>query len=320
MDIRKLKKVELHVHLDGSVKVSTFADIMEIDEDLARKMSVAGDDCKDLNDYLSLFDTPIMIMQTADVLTRVAEDLVDSFIHDNVIYAEVRFAPNKHTINLSLDEVVDAVLDGLKSEKVKVNLILCMMRGDTFEDNKKIIELAYKYYDYGVVGVDLAGAEAIYKTEDYKELFNYASSLGIPFTIHAGEADGINSINSAVSFGATRIGHGVRAIESENCMNTLKENDILLEVCPTSNIETKVCSSISNHPIKKLFDYGVKVSINTDNRTVSNITLNDEYELLEKTFHFTERDFNNMNVEAIKHAFINDIEKLKLINKIRETN
>lgn len=319
MDIRKLKKVELHVHLDGSVKVSTLADIMEMDEDLARKMLVVGDDCKSLNDYLSLFDTPNMIMQTAEVLTRVASDLVSSFIDDNVIYAEVRFAPNKHTINLSLDEVVDAVLEGLQSDKVKVNLILCMMRGDTYEDNKKIIELAYKYYDYGVVGVDLAGAEAMYKTSDYESLFKYASSLNIPFTIHAGEADDYKSINSAISFGATRIGHGVRAIENEECISTLKDKEILLEICPTSNIDTKVYEKIEDHPIKRLFDSGVSISINTDNRTVSNVSLNDEYELLFKNFGFTERDFNNMNVEAIKHAFINDIEKLKLINKIRET-
>lgn len=317
MDIKKLKKVELHVHLDGSLKVNTLCDTMEIDKELARKLLVANK-CKDLNDYLEKFDTPIMVMQTAEVLTRVAKELVDSFIEDNVIYAEVRFAPNKHTMNLSLDEVIDAVLEGLESSQVKVNLILCMMRGDTYENNKKIIELAYKYYDYGVVGVDLAGAEALYKTEDYTTLINYATSLNIPFTIHAGEADGVTSINTAISFNTTRIGHGVRSIEDEECINLLKEKDILLEVCPTSNINTGVFPTIFEHPIKSLFDAGVKLSINTDNRTVSNVTLNSEYDLLARTFGFTEKDFNNMNVEAIKHAFINDIEKLKLINKIRE--
>lgn len=258
------------------------------------------------------------MLQTKNNLKEAAAELVDSLFADNVIYAEVRFAPNKHTTNLSLEEVVEAVLEGLKNDKVKVNLLLCMMRGDSFEKNKKIIDLACKYQNRGVVGIDLAGAEKLYKTSDYEELFSYAKNLNIPFTIHAGEADGEESILSAINFGATRIGHGVRSIESEECLRLLKEKNILLEVCPTSNVQTNICSNIKSHPIKKIIDYGISVSINTDNRTVSNTSLNNEYELLTSSFNFSEEDFNRMNKDAIRHAFISDVEKQELINKIRK--
>lgn len=320
MDIKKLKKVELHVHLDGSVDVETFSTLTRVDLTDARKLLSVGNNCQDLNDYLRCFDAPVKFMQSSSILNLVAKKLVSSLENDNVIYAEVRFAPNKHTNNLKIEEVIESVLEGLKSDKVKVNLILCMMRGDNFEDNLRVIDMANKYRDSGVVGIDLAGAESLYKTKDYEKLFKYAESLKIPFTIHAGEADGVESINSAISFGATRIGHGVRSLESEECLDSIKNKNILLEMCPTSNIQTGICSSILTHPIKKLFDMGICLNINTDNRTVSNITLNEEYTLLEKSFNFTEDDFNNMNIEAIKHAFISEDEKKELIKKIEETN
>ncbi|MCX4249351.1 MAG: adenosine deaminase [Bacilli bacterium] len=320
MDIKKIKKVELHVHLDGSLNINTISDILKIEKDEIKNKLIADKKCRDLNDYLQVFDLPIKVMQTKESLIRTSKDLIESFINDNVIYAEVRFAPNKHTTILTLDEIITSVLEGIKSLKVKVKLILCMMRGDDFSDNKKIIDLAYKYKDDGVVGIDLAGAEGLYKTSDYLPLFKYASSLNIPFTIHAGEADGIESINAAISAGATRIGHGVRAIESKECINKLKEKNILLEICPTSNIQTGIAPSMELHPIKKLYDSGVKVSINTDNRTVSNVTLNEEYEILVKAFDFTEEDFNRMNAEAIKHSFLSDRDKQELINILKEAS
>ena len=318
MEIKNLKKIELHVHLDGSLSINSVKNKLNLDKESVEKLLIANDNCHDLNDYLEKFETPIKMLQTKNNLNEAAAELVDSLFADNVIYAEVRFAPNKHTTNLSLEEVVEAVLEGLKNDKVKVNLLLCMMRGDSFEKNKKIIDLACKYQNRGVVGIDLAGAEKLYKTSDYEELFSYAKNLNIPFTIHAGEADGEESILSAINFGATRIGHGVRSIESEECLRLLKEKNILLEVCPTSNVQTNICSNIKSHPIKKIIDYGISVSINTDNRTVSNTSLNNEYELLTSSFNFSEEDFNRMNKDAIRHAFISDVEKQELINKIRK--
>lgn len=318
METRNIKKVELHVHLDGSVRPSTLSELKGISESEAKSLLVAKDKCLDLNEYLTKFDLPIEFIQTKDELIRISKELVEDLIMDNCIYAEIRFAPNKHTKNLSLEEVVESVLNGLKSESLKTGLILCMMRGDTFENNKRIIDLASKYINSGVVGIDLAGAESIYKTEDYEDLFNYARKLNIPFTIHAGEADGESSILSAINFGAKRLGHGVKSIESEKCLNIIKDNDILLEVCPTSNVQTNICETFKDHPIKKLYDYGVKLSINTDNRTVSNVTLCDEYNKLHEAFKFEEKDFELMNKNAIKHAFISESEKENLLNLLEE--
>ena len=309
-----IPKVELHCHLDGSVRLSTLAELSNTPIDKVKELAVANDKCLDLNDYLTKFSLPVNIMQDEYSLERIAYELASDLKNENVIYAEIRFAPLKHITKIDMYKVVESVLKGLKQVDIKTNLILCMMRGDSLSDNKKIVDLAKHFLNKGVCAVDLAGAEALYKTSDYKELFDYVKENNIPFTIHAGEADGINSIKSAISFGAKRIGHGIRIIEDPSLIEEIKEKEILLEVCPTSNIQTNVVDNINNHPIKKLYNDGVLVTINTDNRTVSNTTLTKEYELL-KQIGFNENDFIKMNINAIKHAFIKEEEKQELISK-----
>ena len=305
--LREIPKVELHVHLDGSVRYETLKEFKNI-----TKEDVMCSNCRNLEEYLTKFNLPIEIMQTKEVLTRVAKELVEDLKKDNVIYAEVRFAPILHTKNLSLEEVVEAVLLGLKDKDLKVNLIICMMRNSSFIENKKIIDLTYKYLNKGVVGIDLAGDEKKYKTNNFKDLFRIINDLKIPFTIHAGEADGIDSILSAINFNTKRIGHGVRCIEDDKVINLIKEKSITLEICPTSNVDINICE-YKNHPIKRLYDKGVLVTINTDNRTVSNITLSDEYEKLSKYFGFKIEDLKKMNINAIKASFLSNVEKEKLI-------
>ena len=199
-----------------------------------------------------------------------------------------------------------------KVPTVKINLIFCMMRNFSFEDNCKIIELTKRFLGKGVVGIDLAGDEAKYKTGDFKELFQIIEKESIPFTIHAGEADSYESVVDAITFGAKRIGHGIRSIESEVVMSKLEREKIVLEICPTSNINTKAVLSMEIHPIKELINKGVLVTINTDNRTVSNTTLNREYELLREAFNFSDEDFIRFNLNAISCAFISEEEKMKL--------
>lgn len=311
--IEKLPKVELHIHLDGSIRPSTAAYLLNKSiEDVSNNM-IASDKCEDLNEYLTKFDYPEKILQTKENLERVAYELALDLKKDNVIYAEIRFAPLKHIKEgLTLDSVVDSVLDGLSKVNIKTNLILCMMRNDTYSDNLKVIELASKYLNKGVGGIDLAGAEALYKTSSFKELFVMAKKYNIPFTIHSGEADGYDSILAAINFGATRIGHGIRAIEYDDLINLIIDNNILLEVCPTSNVQTNAVDKYTDHPIKKLIDKGVNVSINTDNRTVSNISLNLEYKKLQESFGFTKELFIKTNLNAIEHAFVSLDEKAKL--------
>ena len=314
-----MKKIELHLHLDGSVRPTTISELLNIDVKKAIKLSTLERKSNSLKEYLEKFDIPLKIMQTKNNLERVAQELAEDLLKDQVIYAEIRFAPNKHLEQgLSLEEVIDSILKGLAKVNIKTNLILCMMRGDSFEKNLSIIKLAKKYLNKGVVAIDLAGNEAAYPVTEYQELFEIAKKEKIPFTIHAGDADNATSVMKAIILGATRIGHGIRAIEDEEVLNLIKEKNITLEVCPKSNLDTNMYNCLDEHPIKRLYDKKVKITINTDNRTVSNTTLTKTYKDLANTFHFTKEDFIKMNETAIKGAFINDLEKEELLKKLHE--
>lgn len=307
--MEKIPKVELHVHLDGSARPSTVAQILKKDINDVKKNMMVLEDCKDLNDYLSKFSLPNEAMQTEENLTRIAYELCMDLQKENVIYAEIRFAPNKHTTHLTLHQVVDAVLLGLKKSTLKTNLILCMMRNDSKEKNLEIINLAYEYLNKGVVAIDLAGAEAIYPTKDFQELFKIAKAKNIPFTIHAGEADGPKSIQNAIDFGATRIGHGIRAIEDLDIVEQLIKKQILLEICPTSNLQTKVVKNYQSHPIHFLYQTSCLINISTDNKTVSNTTLENEY----RKIKFTKQQIIQTNLDSIKNAFLSEEEKEQLM-------
>lgn len=301
-----MKKVELHLHLDGSIDVNYAREL--VGRDVSNEMIGSGS--KTLKEYLDKFQLPIKLLQDADNIENFAYLLGKELEKEEVIYAEIRFCPLFHVEKISVDRVVLAVINGLKKvSTVKVNLIFCMMRNFSFEDNLKIINLTKKYLGNGVCAIDLAGDEANYSTTNFEELFSIIREKEIPYTIHAGEADSYESVDSAVKFGTTRIGHGIRSIESNETINKLINNNITLEVCPTSNVDTNVVSNISLHPIKKLVDAGVRVCINTDNRTVSNTSLEKEYQLLRDNFGFTNEDFIKFNLNAIEAAFISDSEK-----------
>ena len=314
--INDLPKIELHVHLDGSVDLNLASKILNEDIDKLKNKMVAKDKCQDLTDYLNMFDVPVKIMQTKENLENIAYNLTCDLEKDNVIYAEIRFAPLKHTSKLTLTEVLDSVLLGLnKNKNIKTRLILCMMRNDSFSDNVKIIDLAEEYKNRGVAGIDLAGDEINFKTSMFKDLFKIARDRGIKYTIHAGEAGSINSLIDAISFNPTRIGHGIKTILDDEVLKEVIKKDILLEVCPTSNYQTNAIDEYKNHPVYKMYNSGVKLMINTDNRTVSNITLNEEYNKLKDIFNFKCKDFVEMNLNAIKYSFLNDSEKKELYDK-----
>lgn len=317
-EIRKLKKIELHLHLDGCVSIDTIHNLTNIEIDKLKKEMVADDKCENLTDYLTKFDFPISYMQTKENLRKIANDLVNYLEKENVIYAEIRFAPIFHTKKgLSLEEIIESVLEGLRINKnIKTNLILCMMRNLSFEDNLKTLELASKYLSNGVCAIDLAGDENKYPLDNYLKLFEIAKDKNIPFTIHAGENGNFKEVEKAINIGASRIGHGIRAITSKETQQLIKEKDILLEICPTSNTQTNAIDLYENHPIYKFYKDNLKVCINTDNKTVSNITLTDEYLKLYQYFEFTKEDFIKMNKYAIEKAFINEIEKDELLEEL----
>lgn len=312
-----MNKVVLHLHLDGSIDPSLASKLSNKSIKEVKKIMVAPDKCLDLKDYLKRFDFPISLMQSKENLYLIAKSLKEKLIKENVIYAEIRFAPMFHLTNLTYDEVITSVLDGFKSDKIKINLLLCMMRGQKYEDNLNTLRYANKYLGKGVCGIDLAGDEKNFPLKLYDSLFDRARELNIPFTIHAGEARGAEEVEEAINLGARRIGHGIHIIDNKDVINLVKEKDVLLEVCPTSNIQTNSISSFKDHPIRRLFDMGVKLNINTDNDTVSNTNINKEYEKCIKEFKFTDNDLIKMNKDAINSSFIPDNEKRSLLSLVK---
>ncbi len=290
------KYIDLHLHLDGSLSRESIIELcrmqdIEIPDNLTSLLK-CPENCQDLNDYLRCFEFPLTLLQTEDAITYAVEKLC---YETDFRYCEIRFAPQLHTrMGLSERQVIEAACRGL-SENYR--LILCCMRGG---NNEETVKLCPDFMDRGVVALDLAGAEALFPTRDHKHLFEAAYKMGIPYTIHAGEADGADSIRDAVNMGASRIGHGVRAIEDESVMKLLRDSSIPLEMCPTSNLNTRVISDIRDYPIKKYMEFGIPVTVNSDNMSVSNTDVKKELGLINKTFGIDE---DILLENAVKAAF-----------------
>lgn len=311
--------IELHLHLDGSLRPETVWELakeQKIDlmaktvEDVRHKMEVP-ENCKTLEEYLERFEMPLMVLQKADALERAAFELTEDLVGLGVTYAEIRFAPQLSLIGgLTQEEVTEAVICGVKRgmrqyPQIRVGLILCCMRGNTNQElNIKTVETAKKYLGEVVCAVDIAGAESLFPTELFAPVFAKVREYGIPMTIHAGEAAGPDSIRTALSYGARRIGHGVAAIKDPKLMQILAEEGITLEVCVTSNYQTKVVPSIESHPIKKLFDAGIHVTVNSDNMTCSKTNIQKEIVLLKNVLGFTDREIETMEAYAWEARFL----------------
>lgn len=310
--------IDLHLHFDGSLFPRTILELAREqqislpaeDPDELKLFLTAPEDCESLNEYLEKFDLPLLVLQTKEAIRKGMYTLLSSLREQGLLYAEVRFAPQLHQKKgLTQEEVVQAAIFGMQEATAgsffKAKLILCCMRGgDNWEANKKTIETAAAFLGRGVAAADLAGAEALYPTGDFEKLFTYAKSLGVPYVIHAGEADGPESIEAALRFGAARIGHGVRASEDEKILELLKEKQIPLEMCPTSNVQTKAVSSFSEHPILVFLRSGLKVTVNTDNMTVSDTTIEREYRRLEAELGMTKEEKRSLLFNGVDAAFL----------------
>lgn len=311
-----LKKVDLHCHLEGSlnpVRVIrwTRKEVGEVENSLMLKAVGDMEDFKEVGNYAN------SLLQTKARLKEAAIELCKDLKLDNVIYAEIRLDPVAHTEKgLTLKEVVDSTLEGMAVSTLKTKLILMVKRNYDFETNKSVVDLAKKYLKKGVCAIDLGGPETACTIRSMKELFEYATSNGVPFVMHAGEKEDYKGIDAALSFGAKRIGHGLSAIKHYDTMEKLKKLDVPLDICLTANIATGIFENYSDHPIERLMDSGVAITINTDNRTINKTTLTDEYILLNKHFGFTIKDFNEMNKMAIEHSFLSDKEKQELLKEL----
>ncbi len=331
------KLIDLHLHLDGSVPFTTIKELMTIhglptidDQILRQKLSV-GPDCRDLNEFLEKFAFPVHLMQTAADLQLIVFSLLKKIKKQGLVYVEIRFAPQLHTEQgLTQEEVVRAAISGLNQffnwqkmhsssqPELHANLLLCLMRlPHNYDQNLETITVAKHFLDRGVSGLDLAGAETpAFAINNYTSLFNFASQNSIPFTIHAGEAMGPESIYQALDLGARRIGHGIRCIEDTQLVAELIQNKITLECCATSNLNTKVFDQIDHYPVKKLLNQGVNVTLNSDDMTVSNIDLPHEYQLLEEKTGLTRADEKQLYLNAVTAAFCSNAEKKRLFSLI----
>lgn len=320
--------IDLHCHLDGSItldiakKLAALQNIelpAKSDDALLRKLSVP-ETCESLNDFLECFGLPLRLLQTKEGITEAVRLVQETCKSEGIIYLEIRFAPQLHCVNdLSQEQVILAALEGLKQSDLHTNLILCLMRSDHNQDeNLETVELAKKYLvkDEGVVAIDLAGAEGLFKTADFEKEFSLARKYGIPFTIHAGEADGADSVWSAIKFGAKRIGHGVRIYEDEKLLEYVIKNQIPLEMCPNSNRQTKAVSDMSTYPLRKYLEAGVKVTINTDDMAICRTSLNHEFNYISELCGIMEEEKKQLLLNAVDAAFCSDEYKKYLKSKI----
>ena len=328
--LKELPKVELHCHLDGSLRVDTILDLASkqniplpsSNPHNLKKMLSIGQKRMTLEEYISRFDITLSVMQTPDSLSRIAYELIEDVSSENVRYIEVRYSPILHTTRgMTLEEAITSVKDGLKKgEKdfgVKSGIIVCGIRHISPEASLKLADLCVKFKNNGVVGFDLAGAEENFPAKDHREAFYMILNHNINATIHAGEAFGPSSIHQAVHYcGAHRIGHGTRLKEDQDLMNYINNHRITMEVCLTSNWHTYTVRSLKQHPIRYYYDRGIRVTLNTDNRLMSDTTLTKEFCIARDLFNFQLHDFREVTIIAMKAAFLPHLERKEMIKNI----
>ena len=328
MNYKKYAIVDLHLHLDGSLSAKAIIEVAKkeniklpsYDENELNVYLMVPDNCGSLNEYLERFSLPNLVLQTKEGLEICTLDLLERLKNDGLKYVEIRMAPQLSTDKgLSQREVVEILVKTMKiAEKSGIfsNLILCMMRGENIkEKNIETIKVASEFLGKGVVAMDLAGAEGLFPNEMFAEEFALINKHKIPLTIHSGEASGASSVASALKFGAVRIGHGIKSIEDEAVISELVKKGITLEVCPKSNLDTKTISKYEDLPLKEFIKKGVKISINTDDMTVSNTTLKQEYETLVK-LGFSEQNLQEFAVNSINSSFASEQIKKCLLSLI----
>lgn len=322
--LRGLPKAELHVHLDGSLRPQTMIELAQergvslpaADAESLRRYMVV-DDAASLEEYLERFAVTLSVMQDAPALERIAYECVLDHAAEGVRYVEVRFCPLLNTERgLTPADVLDAALRGLghaaahAETPIRAQLIVCALRSHTPRQTLEMAELAIEYTGRGVCGFDIAGAEAGNPVSDHREAFDRAHVAGVPITIHAGEGFGAESIRQALELGhARRIGHGTRLREDPALLGEVVRRGIPLEVCLTSNVQTRVVGRHAEHPAGEYLRAGVPISLGTDNRLMSGVTLVDEYRHARDDLGLTAEEIVRVARTGFEHAFLEEDER-----------
>jgi adenosine deaminase len=322
--LQSLPKVELHLHLDCSLSYQVVRKLRpNISETTYQEMFIVPPKCKNLADFLKCTISGIELMQTPEELQSVVADLFDQLKKENVIYAEIRFAPLQHlNKGLTVEQVIETVCESVSLQSrntgIDAGVILCTLRHFSEKESMQTIELIDRYKNnLNIVGFDIAADEAGFPVDAHKAAFNYAKEKGILRTAHAGEAKGPESVWETLTFfEPQRIGHGVRSIEDRKLIEHLIQNKIHLEICPTCNIQTDIYPSFADHPINELFSQSVSLGVNTDARSLVNVSLTDEYLKLHQNFNWGYNHFFQCNMNAVDAAFVNEQGKDRLRNKL----
>ena len=318
--------IDLHLHLDGSLDKEDFIYLAKkqaipLPIDLDNKIHV-NQDCRSLEEYLTCFDLPLLLLQEKEAIAYAVESLINRLYQKGYIYAEIRFAPLLHTRKgLEQFEVVESAVSGLKKAlKNKINFdanfILCAMRGEDEKINMETMRVASLFKNKKVVAVDLAGAEALHPATYFDRVFEIARKEQINITIHAGEATTSEEVVRAIQIGAQRIGHGVKYDLSDDNIKLVKEYHIGFEFCPTSNLQTTSLPSYESNPVLNFLKHGISVSINSDNMTVSNTDVFSEFAHLYHHLHLSKDDIYLLLTNAAKMAFVTEDEKKRIISHI----
>ena len=330
--LHRLPKVELHCHLDGSLRVQSMIELAKQNKVELPSMDIyqlknvlsIGKNRISLEEYIDRFEITLSVLQTPESLTRTAYELAEDVAGENVKYIEIRYSPILHTqAGMSPQQSVEAVRKGLDEAEndfnIKCGIIICGIRNINPETSLLLANLAVQFKNNGVVGFDLAGAEENFPAKDHREAFYLILNNNINATIHAGEAYGPESIHQAVHYcGAHRIGHGTRLREDPDLLQYIIDHRIAMEVCLTSNVHTKSISSLKKHPMRYYYDKGLRVTLNTDNRLISDTTLTNEFLIAHEQFGFNLYDFREITLDAMKSAFLHHNERKKMIRTIAD--
>lgn len=318
--INALPKLDLHCHLDGSFSskfIKNTLNLANTTDDLDNMLK-APESCSSLTDYLKCFDLPISAIQTKNNIINGVLDVLEQAVLENVKYIELRFAPTcSINENLRLDDILQASMEGCKIGKNKFdidsNIIVCAMRHHDYETNSKLLDVMADYIGYGICAFDIAGDESKFPNQAFIDLFKKAKNMNIPFTIHSGECGSVDNVRLAMDFGASRIGHGIALIKDMQLLSDIKKQRIGLELCPTSNFQTRACQDYSSYPLNIFLKNGLLATINTDNRTVSNTNMTKELTLAINKLNIREEDLLTVCKNSIEISFANDNIKHRLL-------
>ncbi len=319
-ELKALPKVELHCHLDGSLSREFIEN--RLGRPVKQEELQVSDDCTSLVEYLEKFALPGQCIMDEKGLEEAGYDVLRTMSLENVRYAEIRFAPLlSETAAMNCRSVIEALLKGLERGRadfgIRFGVITCAMRHHSQEDNSRMIKTAREYLGYGVCAADLAGAESVYPMSQFMELFQNARKLEMPFTIHAGECGSVQNIMDSVKAGAGRIGHGIALRGHYDLQRELATHGIGIEMCPISNLQTKAVNSTAEYPLREFLNAGLTVSVNTDNRTVSNTSLTKELQFIQKVYGIRDEEIPLLMKNAVDTAFVSEEEKERLYSELQ---